>query len=172
MIEHAFEDIGPLAARDVPTVAAAVRTLGRGDSEACELVSQIARLEELKGAVAAAQARAAAAFAVKERAEKRAAGVRGRMGHTAAAQVALARRESPHRGSRHLGLAEALVNELPHTLAALDEGQISEWRATPIVRERMRFSFYRPGSEPHVRPWLDQHRTANRLCRTASSEGS
>jgi hypothetical protein len=52
-----------------------------------------------------------------------------------AAQIALARRESPHRGSRLLGLAKALVTEMPHTLAALDTGQLNEWRATLLVKE-------------------------------------
>ncbi len=52
-----------------------------------------------------------------------------------AAQVALARRESPARGSRFPGLANALVTEMPHTLAALDTGQLNEWRATLLVKE-------------------------------------
>ncbi len=52
-----------------------------------------------------------------------------------AGQVALARRESPTRGSRHLALAVALVRNLPHTLAALKVGAVSEWRAEIIVRE-------------------------------------
>jgi hypothetical protein len=49
--------------------------------------------------------------------------------------VALARRDSPNRGGRHLGLARALIHEMPHTLAALEAGSLSEWRATLIVRE-------------------------------------
>ncbi|MCW1957086.1 MAG: HNH endonuclease, partial [Mycobacterium sp.] len=49
--------------------------------------------------------------------------------------VALARRDSPARGGRHLGFAKALVNEMPHTLAALEAGALSEWRATLVVRE-------------------------------------
>ncbi|EUA34822.1 hypothetical protein I552_5611 [Mycobacterium xenopi 3993] len=32
-------------------------------------------------------------------------------------------------------MAKALVHEMPHTLAALEAGQLSEWRATLIVRE-------------------------------------
>ncbi len=52
-----------------------------------------------------------------------------------ASEIALARRDSPARGGRHLGFAKALVNEMPHTLAALEQGQLSEWRATLIVRE-------------------------------------
>ncbi|CAN5730036.1 hypothetical protein BH09ACT7_BH09ACT7_12430 [soil metagenome] len=38
-------------------------------------------------------------------------------------------------GNRHLGFANALVYEMPHTLAALETGVLSEWRATLIVRE-------------------------------------
>ena len=49
--------------------------------------------------------------------------------------MALARRESPHRGSRLVGLAQALVHEMPGTMAALRAGQISEWRATIVARE-------------------------------------
>lgn len=49
--------------------------------------------------------------------------------------MALARRESPHRGGRLLGLATALVHEMPHTLAALGRGLLNEWRATVIVGE-------------------------------------
>ena len=49
--------------------------------------------------------------------------------------MALARRDSPARGGRHLGFARALVNEMPHTLAALETGALSEWRATIAVRE-------------------------------------
>lgn len=34
-----------------------------------------------------------------------------------------------------MGFANALVHEMPHTLAALERGLLSEWRATLIVRE-------------------------------------
>ena len=58
-----------------------------------------------------------------------------RRGRGVATEVALARRDSPTRGGRHLGLAKALVHEMPHTLAALEDGVLSEWRATLVVRE-------------------------------------
>ena len=32
-------------------------------------------------------------------------------------------------------MAKALVHEMPHTLAALEAGALSEWRATILVRE-------------------------------------
>ena len=34
-----------------------------------------------------------------------------------------------------MGLAKALVTEMPHTLAAVETGQLNEWRATLLVRE-------------------------------------
>jgi hypothetical protein len=52
-----------------------------------------------------------------------------------AGEVALARRDSPVRGSRYLGLAKALVYQMPHTLAALECGALSERRAMIVVRE-------------------------------------
>ncbi len=41
----------------------------------------------------------------------------------------------PNRGGRHLGFAQALVHEMPHTLALLRSGRLNEWRATLLVRE-------------------------------------
>lgn len=99
-------------------------------------IDLIRALEVLKAAAAAAQARASADLDVSQRAEQAAAGVpAAERGRGVAAQVALARRDSPHRGARHLGLAKALVGEMPGTLAALAAGRISEWRATILVRE-------------------------------------
>jgi len=100
------------------------------------LIARIEALERLKSAAAAAQARAAVAFASVRRGAEEAAGVPARRrGRGVAAEVALARRDSPARGNRHLGFAKALVHEMPHTLAALESGVLSEWRATLIVRE-------------------------------------
>ena len=56
-------------------------------------------------------------------------------GRGVASEMALARHDSPSRGGRHLGFAKALVYEMPHTLAALECGALSEWRATLVVRE-------------------------------------
>jgi hypothetical protein len=106
---------------------------GGGESE---LVEGIAAMERLKSVAAARQARLAAALDASRRAAEAAAGVPAeRRGRGVAAEVALARRDSPARGSRHLGFAKALVNEMPHTLAALEAGALSEWRATIVVRE-------------------------------------
>ena len=52
-----------------------------------------------------------------------------------AGQVALARRESHHRGKQHLGLARILDREMPCTMAAFRAGRITEDRATILARE-------------------------------------
>ena len=109
------------------------------------LIDQLRDLEELKSAVAGLQARIAVTFDARQR-QKQAdpetlsaedlgkdRGKDCRM--DSAAQIALARGESPHRGGRLLGMARALVTEMPHTLAALETGQLNEERATMIVRE-------------------------------------
>src|SRR6478736_5769323 len=105
-------------------------------ASAAALIDETRELEDLKSALAARQARHAVAFDLSQRLEQALAGVAAeQLGAGVGAQIALARRESPARGSRLLGLAKALVTEMPHTLAALDTGQLNEWRATLLVRE-------------------------------------
>ncbi|WP_406633906.1 DUF222 domain-containing protein [Pseudarthrobacter quantipunctorum] len=100
------------------------------------MIDQLRELEDLKSLAAAKQARITVAFDLSQRREQAAAGVPAKeQGAGVAAQVALARRESPARGSRLLGLAKALATEMPHALAALETGQLNEWRATRIVKE-------------------------------------
>lgn len=100
------------------------------------LVARLTRMERLKSAAAADQARCAAALDAKRRAAEAAAGMpAAKRGRGVGSEIALARSDSPHRGGRHLGFAKALVYEMPHTLAALECGALSEWRATLIVRE-------------------------------------
>ena len=100
------------------------------------LTEQIVELERVKSAAAAGQARAAAALDELRRADEAAAGVPTRKrGRGVASEIALARRDSPTRGGRHLGFAKALVYEMPCTMAALECGALSEWRASLIVRE-------------------------------------
>lgn len=101
-----------------------------------DLIEQLRVLEEMKSAICGLQARVAVAFDLAQRAEQAEANVpASKRGQGVGAQVALARRESPNRGSRLLGLAKALVMEMPRTLAALQSGQLNEWRATLLVKE-------------------------------------
>ncbi len=103
--------------------------------QAGELIDAIGVLESIKAAAAAAQARLSVAFDVAERDRQARLGVPAqRRGRGVAEQIALARRESPTRGSRHLGLAKALIQEMPHTWAAFACGELSEWRSTLIVQ--------------------------------------
>ncbi|WIB10227.1 DUF222 domain-containing protein [Arthrobacter sp. zg-Y820] len=109
------------------------------DLEAAErvcLINEIRALEELKCVIAAAQAKAAAAFDASTRRAQARAGLKAeQLGQGVAAQLALARRDSPHNGAKLLGLARILTTEMPHTLHALSTGVINEWRATLLVRE-------------------------------------
>lgn len=116
--------------------ALAVGLVGRGlpDDDVAR-VELIRALEELKSATAAVQARVTAAFVASQRAAQAVAGVPAeRVGQGIAAQVGLAKRESPARAARYVGLATALAADLPETMAALGAGRVSEWRAQLVAR--------------------------------------
>ncbi|MEO5851042.1 MAG: hypothetical protein ABIQ15_00880, partial [Nocardioides sp.] len=99
-------------------------------------IDAIRALEELVCVATAAQAALAVELDVSQQAAQRSAGVPdARRGCGVAAQVALARRESPHRGQRHLGLARIVASELPHAWSAWRAGLITEWKAMLIARE-------------------------------------
>ena len=120
------------------TVTEMIRALAdmRPAADSAGMIDQLRELEDWKSAAAALQARITVAFDVRQRRDQASAGVPAEeLGAGVAAQIALARRESPARGSRLLGLAKALVTEMPHTLAGLESGQLNEWRATLLVRE-------------------------------------
>ncbi|MCV7060272.1 HNH endonuclease, partial [Mycolicibacterium vaccae] len=71
-----------------------------------ELRAVVERLEAVKSAAAAAQARATALWAAKRRAAEEAAGVpAAKRGKGLGAEVALARHDAPVCGGRHLGFA-------------------------------------------------------------------
>ncbi|WP_082591706.1 HNH endonuclease signature motif containing protein [Terrabacter sp. Soil810] len=175
-----FDDAAAVTAEGLEALFPVLSRVGAGGDSDQERVDQLAVLERVKSAVAAAQVRVTAAFvdsqervaqAWRERAREcsdagdfdgwRAAraqalaasfdddgtGHSGRQpaaprrsrrpsGMTGvAAQVALARHESPVRGAAHVRLALTLTRDLPHTLAALEAGELSEWRAQLVVNE-------------------------------------
>jgi hypothetical protein len=122
--------------RSAVDVSAARPTIESMFEDEGALIARIAELEVAKSAAAAAQARSAVELDALRRSREADAGVPGaQRGRGVASEIALARRDSPARGGRHLGFAKALVHEMPHTLAALETGRLSEWRATLIVRE-------------------------------------
>jgi hypothetical protein len=123
---------GGVTVRDLAVFLAAVQP----SADSAALIDQLRDLEDLKSAAAALQARVAVAFDVLQRREQAEAGLPAdELGQGVGAQIALARRESPARGGRLLGLAKALVTEMPRTLGALEAGELNEWRATLLVRE-------------------------------------
>jgi hypothetical protein len=110
--------------------------LDLADLSEVELVEVLRAAEEEKCRLEALQVELTARLDDVVRRRHDAAGVRPeKQGAGVASQVALARRESPNRGARHLGLAKVLVTELPHTLAAMRAGRCTEWRATLVARE-------------------------------------
>ena len=124
-----------LSTADLAAFLRRLPTLDAGVPDS-ERVDQLALLEAVKAAAAGAQAKVAVAFAASQVEAQAAEGVPAReRGRGVAGQVALARRESAHAGSRHLGLAQALHTELPHTRAHLAAGRVSEWAATVVCRE-------------------------------------
>jgi hypothetical protein len=106
------------------------------EQDGARLIDEIRALEDRKSALSARQARLSVAFDLLQRRAQAEAGLPAdELGKGVGAQIALARRESPAKGSRLLGLAKALVTEMPRTLAAMEAGQLNEWRATLVVRE-------------------------------------
>ncbi|MFC7486586.1 DUF222 domain-containing protein [Knoellia sp. CPCC 206453] len=104
---------------------ATVDPAGLTEAERAEVV---AALEALKGGAAAAQARVTAAAVVDREAL-------GEDSRSVRADLALARRCSPTLADQHVGVAKALVGEMPETMAALTRGELSEKRAGILVRE-------------------------------------
>ncbi|MFE4837750.1 HNH endonuclease [Arthrobacter sp. NPDC056691] len=120
------------------------------------LIDQTQALEKFKRWATGQQARLAVTFEAKQRQEQAELEAESSPGHGnrstlsaedlgkkrpkeqnlgVAEQIALARGESPHRGGRLLGMGKALVTEMPHSLAALDTGQLNEERAMYVVKE-------------------------------------
>ncbi|WP_374457965.1 DUF222 domain-containing protein [Nocardioides sp.] len=128
----------PLTAAAVAAIRREVQvTLDRPSVlDDAERVDLIRALEELVCTTTAAQAALAADLAESVEADHKALGVpAARRGQGVGSMIALARRESPHRGQRHLGLARVVSSELPHTWAAWRAGRVTEWRATLMARE-------------------------------------
>ena len=94
-----------------------------------ERVDLVAELERVKGAASAAQARATDAV----RCSRELVAPQD-VGRSVGSVVALARRESPSLGDRFVGLARALVHEMPATMTALCAGVCGERVAVAVVQ--------------------------------------
>ena len=84
-----------------------------------------------------------------------------RVGRGIAAQVGLARRESPARAQRYLGWSKILVTRAARHPGGLAAGEITEWRAQIVARETAWLSALhrRVVDEevaPHLESWGDR----------------
>ncbi|MEA4944336.1 MAG: DUF222 domain-containing protein [Propionicimonas sp.] len=124
-----------LSNQTLAAVAGGLAVLGDAASDV-ELLERVRLLETVKNAAAAAQARAAVALRELREEQQRSAGrpVAGTEA-SVSAEIALARRESPHRGRVLAGLAMVLLRELPHTMSLFSAGEVSEYRAMLVARE-------------------------------------
>ena len=126
-------------------------------------IDELTALEALKSAISARQARITDTFATSHRAKLIKAGsTPADARRSVCAQIALARRDSPSKGNRHVGLAHTLVHEMPLVLRALEHGHGSEWRATLIARETAHLSKEHHAEidaaiADHLAGWSDQH---------------
>ena len=134
-IEHMFEQPAGTTISDLESIVGCLAQLGPAASDA-ERVDRIGVLEAIKSAAAAAQAKETAAFCASQKAAQRDAGVTAsEIGKGVAAQVGLAKRESPFRAGRYVGWAHILTHELPRTFAELQAGRTTERRAEIVAQQ-------------------------------------
>lgn len=106
------------------------------DSDATEeaLVDQLAAMNRAASSIAAGQARVTAMLEAKRQARRAAEGVpAAQRGRGLASEVGLARKASPWHGAKYLKMSRILVDDMPHTLAALESGVLTEVRAMIIT---------------------------------------
>src|SRR5262245_34046492 len=133
MIEHMFD-----TALTPDVVEAWVEQLAssEGPCDDTQRVRLLGALERLTCAAAGLQADLAADLDESVRRSEADRGVpSARRGRGVAGEVALARRESPHRGRVHVSLGRVLRDEMPCTHMAFRQGRITEWKATLLARE-------------------------------------
>jgi len=113
----------------------AMRHLQRDVSDS-ERLDQLRALQELQAATVAAAARIAVDLDRSQADQSQADQSQADQSRAASsAQIALARRDSPHAGAKFLRFAKAMVTEMPCTLAALERGRLTEYRAMILVKE-------------------------------------
>src|SRR6478609_8466487 len=128
-LEGRVVDPGAVAVGAVAAFRTWLAGVGVGSLSDRERVDLVAELERVKGAASAAQARATDAL----RCSREVVAPQD-VGRSVGSVVALARRESPSLGDRFVGLARALVHEMPATMSALSSGVCSERVAVAVVQ--------------------------------------
>jgi hypothetical protein len=113
-------------------------------------VARIAALERTKAAICAAQAKEAYGLEQDIIARHEDEGIyKENPNRGAGAEVALARKESQHLGSRFISYARSMIEHMPYTFNALERGELNEDRAMILVRETNQL-------DPGVRELIDR----------------
>src|SRR5699024_9451046 len=109
--------------------------LDPSDSSA-QCIDRLQTLARLKARIAALEVEEIADLEQHRHEEEAARGVpKSKRGHGLAAEIGLARGQSPARGARCLQVATVLSQDMPKTFNALALGQLDEERAQAVVKE-------------------------------------
>lgn len=104
------------------------------DATEAALVDQLAAMSRATSSIAAAQAQVTALLQAKRKAREDAEHVpASQRGKGLATEIGLARQASPWHGARYLKMSRILVDDMPHTMAALAGGMLTEHRAMIIT---------------------------------------
>ena len=134
MYERGVEAVGTAAGGAVAELHRHLLGLDLDISDA-ERLEAIRQLAELTNVVSALQFQLISDLDASRRSQDEAAEVPREERRGVAHLVAWARRESPHAGQLAVGVATAVVREMPHTYAAMRAGILSEYRARLLVTE-------------------------------------
>src|SRR5699024_7546152 len=133
-------------------VRAMLDMLDPADTEA-QLIDRIRRVKDVMAAMTAVQAEDAAELEALRHENEKARGVpKARRGNGLAAELGLARGQSPARGTKYLTLARTLEDDMPHTKNALALGQLNEEHAQAVVKE---VSWLAPEQRSEVDEFMD-----------------
>src|SRR5699024_4859126 len=101
-----------------------------------ESITRLQQITQLQNTLAALAAQETADGEALRHEEEAARGdPKSKRGHGLAAEIGLARGQSPARGSKHVGVARTLVQDMPKTFSSLALGQLDEERAQAVVKE-------------------------------------
>src|SRR5690625_4858644 len=124
-----------VVAQQLPELSTFLDSLPSGHSEAAK-IDQLQALERAKRALAAVQAEITNAFVEQRQAAEADARIPTSLQLKGIeAEVGLARGESPYVGAALTHTATALCTVLPHTMAALAEGRVSEYHARIVAEQ-------------------------------------
>ena len=133
--EYAAQNAGDGAVRVLQIVQDLLRGQLVGGSEAA-CIDQIRLLEDIKSAAAWAQVIATEEFRHRRNQAEADAGIKlEQRARGIGSEIGLARKVSPQQGSAAVRTAHTLTTDMPHALAALSDGRLSEYTVGLVVKE-------------------------------------